>query len=223
MMKGTMLGLALVLMWTPLPSIGDIYKYVDENGQICFTDSPLRDSDYSLQWKRDATNVIDQSRGRLIASGRRILSNSTRQRSISPEKLTLRRSQYASMIDRAAQRFSLHPELLHAVIRAESAYNANAVSPAGAIGLMQLMPATAARYGVSDIYDPVQNIRGGAQYLRFLLDMFDEDLRLALAGYNAGENAVVKYGNQIPPYPETQQYVRRVMQYLWAERASAGS
>jgi soluble lytic murein transglycosylase-like protein len=88
---------------------------------------------------------------------------------------------------------------------------------------MQLMPGTAKRYRVKDIWDPADNLRGGARYLRDLLDMFDNDLRLALAAYNAGENAVIKYGNRIPPYPETQRYVRKVLQFLWAERGSAGS
>jgi soluble lytic murein transglycosylase-like protein len=85
---------------------------------------------------------------------------------------------------------------------------------------MQLMPATARRFGVRDIWDPAQNIEGGATYLRFLLDLFNNDLRLALAGYNAGEGAVKKYGNEIPPYRETQNYVRKVLSFLSTERAS---
>ncbi len=110
------------------------------------------------------------------------------------------------------------PELLHAVIRAESAYQPNALSHAGACGLMQLMPATAKRFKVQNIWDPAENIEGGATYLRFLMDLFGNDLRLALAGYNAGENAVKRYDNQIPPYSETQNYVRKVLQFLWAEQ-----
>jgi soluble lytic murein transglycosylase-like protein len=101
--------------------------------------------------------------------------------------------------------------LLHAVIRVESAYNPSAVSSAGAVGLMQLMPGTAQRYGVVDRTDPVQNIEGGARYLRDLMAMFGSDLTLAIAAYNAGENAVIKYNNSIPPYPETQNYVRQVL------------
>jgi soluble lytic murein transglycosylase-like protein len=216
-MNGAKLGLILVLFLIPFPSIGDVYKYVDSDGKIYFTDAPLQGSDYRLEWKR-ASKKIKEKNKRLIATGRR--RNAV---SVPPKHLSVRRSRYSSIIEGAANRFNLHPELLHAVIRAESAYNPSAVSSAGAIGLMQLMPATAARYNVSDIYDPVENVYGGAQYLRFLLDMFDHDLRLALAGYNAGENAVVKYGNRIPPYPETQKYVRKVLQFLWAERASAGS
>jgi hypothetical protein len=80
----------------------------------------------------------------------------------------------------------------------------------GARGLMQLMPGTASRFGVANIWDPKQNIEGGARYMRFLLNMFDGDVRLALAGYNAGEGAVMKYGNQVPPYSETREYVRRI-------------
>jgi len=220
-MKSAILGLMLVSAWIPFPSFGDVFKYVDADGKIYFTDSALQGSDYRLEWKRASKKLIKENSKRLIATGRRKHRIPKLSRLVPPKKLSVRRIHYASLIENTAKRFSLHPELLHAVIRAESAYNPSAVSSAGAIGLMQLMPATAARYNVADIFDPVENVRGGAQYLRFLLDMFDHDLRLALAGYNAGENAVVKYGNKIPPYPETQQYVRKVLQFLWAERASA--
>ena len=132
-----------------------------------------------------------------------------------------RRLTYARLIEANALRYRLPAGLLHAVIRAESAYNPSAVSHAGAQGLMQLMPGTAARYGVSNSFDPVENVRGGAAYLRDLLDMFDQDLRLALAGYNAGEGAVMKYGRTIPPYAETQGYVRKVLDYYWAERPAS--
>lgn len=102
------------------------------------------------------------------------------------------------------------PLLLYSVMHQESSFKSHAVSPKGARGLMQLMPGTAMRYGVTNIFDPRQNIEGGARYLRFLLDRFDGDVNLALAGYNAGEGAVEKYGRQIPPYAETQEYVRRI-------------
>ena len=102
------------------------------------------------------------------------------------------------------------PLLLYSVMHQESSFKSHAVSPKGARGLMQLMPGTAIRYGVSNIFDPRQNIEGGARYLRFLLDRFDGDVNLALAGYNAGEGAVEKYGWRIPPYAETQEYVRRI-------------
>jgi soluble lytic murein transglycosylase-like protein len=107
-------------------------------------------------------------------------------------------------------RHAVDPVLLYAIMHQESTFKQRAVSPKGARGLMQLMPATAARYGVTNIFDPRQNIEGGARYMHFLLDLFDGDVELALAGYNAGEGAVMKYGNTIPPYSETQEYVRRI-------------
>ncbi|HMB28113.1 MAG TPA: lytic transglycosylase domain-containing protein [Blastocatellia bacterium] len=110
----------------------------------------------------------------------------------------------------AAARHGVEPLLLFSVMHQESAFNSQAVSPKGARGLMQLMPATAARFGVRNIYDPEQNIHAAAQYLRFLLDLFDGDVSLALAGYNAGEGAVKKYGYAVPPYPETINYVRKI-------------
>ena len=131
-------------------------------------------------------------------------------------KMNKRRDQLAPLIDRAAMATRLRPALIHAVVRAESAYRSDALSSKGAMGLMQLMPATAKRYGVNDRSDPAQNLRGGTEYLRDLLQMFDNDLQLALAAYNAGENAVIKYGNQIPPYNETQNYVRKVIRFYQA-------
>jgi len=102
------------------------------------------------------------------------------------------------------------PLLIYSVMHQESSFKSRAISPKGARGLMQLMPGTAVRYGVTNIFDPKQNIEGGARYLRFLLDRFDGDVNLALAGYNAGEGAVEKFGWRIPPYSETQEYVRRI-------------
>lgn len=107
-------------------------------------------------------------------------------------------------------RNGVDPLLIYSVMHQESSFKKHAISPKGARGLMQLMPPTAARYGVSNIFDPKQNIEGGARYLRFLLDRFDGDLVLTLAGYNAGEGAVDKYGRRVPPYSETQEYVRRI-------------
>jgi soluble lytic murein transglycosylase-like protein len=109
-------------------------------------------------------------------------------------------------------RNKVDPVLLYAQMHQESSFKRGAISPKGARGLMQLMPGTAARFGVANIFDPRQNIEGGARYMRFLLDHFDGDVALALAGYNAGEGAVLKYGRRIPPYRETQEYVRRISQ-----------
>jgi soluble lytic murein transglycosylase-like protein len=113
----------------------------------------------------------------------------------------------------AARAFSLEPALIHAVISAESGYNPLARSAKGAKGLMQLMPGTAKRYGVDNPLDPEQNIHGGAAYLSYLLKLFGNDLNLALAAYNAGEGTVMEYGNRIPPYQETKQYVPKVLSY----------
>jgi len=114
------------------------------------------------------------------------------------------------LIVESGNRNGVDPLLLYAIMHQESTFKERAVSPKGARGLMQLMPGTAARYGVTNVFDPRQNIEGGARYMRFLLDLFDGDVQLALAGYNAGENAVLKFGNRVPPYSETIEYVRRI-------------
>lgn len=123
------------------------------------------------------------------------------------------KTQYDQIVEEVASAHGLDGALLHAVISVESHYNPRAVSSKGAAGLMQLMPATAKRYGVSDAFDPAQNLLGGAKYLRDLLTLFNSDVSLALAAYNAGENAVIRNGNRIPPYRETREYVPRVLDY----------
>ena len=115
-------------------------------------------------------------------------------------------------VSRAAQQHHVQPALLLAVMKAESSFNPTAVSKAGAVGLMQLIPETAIRHGVRNLYDANENITGGAKHLRYLLDRFHGNIRLALAAYNAGERKVDRYG-QIPPYKETQDYVKRVLVY----------
>jgi len=117
---------------------------------------------------------------------------------------------FAPLIERQARAKGVDPELVHAVIRAESAYRADAISPKGAVGLMQLMPATARRFGVVDREHPESNVSAGTAYLRLLLDRFNS-VPLALAAYNAGEGAVMRHGNQIPPYTETRGYVARIL------------
>ncbi|MGH8598372.1 MAG: lytic transglycosylase domain-containing protein, partial [Gammaproteobacteria bacterium] len=133
--------------------------------------------------------------------------------SINYRALAVNREKFSKAIALAAKNQKLPTALVHAVITAESAYDPNAISIAGAVGLMQLMPQTAARYGVKNRKDPNANISGGTRYLRDLLGLFDNDLVLAIAAYNAGENAVLTYGRKIPPYQETQTYVRRVLKY----------
>jgi len=120
----------------------------------------------------------------------------------------------------AAARQNIDVALLHAVMATESGHSADAVSPAGAVGLMQLMPATAKRFGVVNPRSPTENINGGAAYLRQLLDRFDQNLELALAAYNAGEGAVESHGRQIPPYAETRRYVPAVTERYHALKSS---
>jgi soluble lytic murein transglycosylase-like protein len=115
-----------------------------------------------------------------------------------------------SYILESGRRNSVDPLLLYSIMHQESTFKPRAMSNKGARGLMQLMPGTALRFGVNSIWDPKQNIEGGTRYMRFLLNLFAGDVKLALAGYNAGEGAVMKYGNRIPPYSETQEYVRRI-------------
>ena len=120
---------------------------------------------------------------------------------------------YSAIINVASRANGVEGELVHAIIWAESSYNPNAVSPAGAAGLMQLMPETARSYGVRNVFDPAENIQAGVKIMRELLAKFDGDPELALAAYNAGPYAVIRAGNRIPPHPETAAYVPKVMDY----------
>jgi soluble lytic murein transglycosylase-like protein len=135
----------------------------------------------------------------------------------SPERLS-----FTADVDRVALEQALPPELIHSVIQVESGYNPYAVSPKGALGLMQLIPATARRFGVSDAFDPVQNIRGGAAYLKYLLGLYGGSYTLALAAYNAGEGAVARYGD-VPPFEETRNYVKLVANRLAGQAPGAAA
>lgn len=209
-----------------LPAHADVFKYVDGSGNIYFTDTPLKGNRYKLEWHRESRKLVRESNqafirdrsGKTLTAKGRVISSKPVPMS---KSLAKRRENIEHLVLANARRYRLSPALLHAVIRAESAYNHRAVSHAGAQGLMQLMPATAARYGVKDSFDPADNIRGGSAYLRFLLDLFDQDVKLAVAGYNAGEGAVLKYGRSIPPYSETQAYVRKVLKFYGAERPTS--
>lgn len=163
----------------------NIYKFIDDTGVIHLTNVPSRDDKrYILVWREPVR--IDS-------------------------RIDI--TKYDSLIAQAAGKYGLSKNLIRAVIRAESNYNNRAVSRAGARGLMQLMPATAASLDVHDSFHPQSNIEGGARYLRYLLDLFRGDLPLALAAYNAGTGAVIRHGNRIPPFRETQTYVRRVLSF----------
>lgn len=172
-----------------------IYRFVDSKGVVHLTDYQ-KDSRYKLIYQ-GGINVPSFSAS--IYSG------------YSSRSLHKKYKNYSSLVKDVADLTDLEPALLHAVIQTESAYNPKAISPKGAVGLMQLMPATAKRFGVTDRTDASSNVYGGARYLRHLLRLFNNNLRLALAAYNAGENAVKRYGNQIPPYRETRNYVKKVM------------
>ncbi|TPQ27202.1 lytic transglycosylase domain-containing protein [Methylomonas sp. EFPC3] len=181
--------LIAILSFAPIADSGaDIYKYVDPDGRVYYTDEPKKGFDYRLIIR---TRPRTYSRDLKYMSGNKLKFN--------------------DLIAKAAAKHQMDPKLLHAVIQAESAYNPHAVSSAGAVGLMQLMPDTARRYGVTDRRDAEQNVDGGTRYLKDLLAMFNSNLTLAVAGYNAGEGAVMKYGNAVPPYPETRNYVQHVL------------
>ncbi|MGH8549899.1 MAG: transglycosylase SLT domain-containing protein [Methylococcales bacterium] len=177
----------------------DIYKLVDENGRVTFTNMPLKKIPEGAEYTLVLKSLI-RPRKREFGPVRSIGNHR------SPKR-------YEPIILSAAQRHNVDPRLIRAVIRAESSYNPNATSHKGAVGLMQLMPQTADRYGVTDREDPDQNINGGAEYLSDLISLFSSDIRLAVAAYNAGEQNVIKYGNRIPPFKETQQYVAKVMKF----------
>jgi hypothetical protein len=180
----------------------DIYSFKDERGVVHFTNIPGLDRRYKL--------IMREAGSSIPRSGQTWM----------PTEADIRR--FSSIIDVAARSHGVEPALVQAVITAESGFNPNALSRKGASGLMQLMPDTARRYGVQNIFDPVENIHGGVRYLRDLLGMFNGDMRLALAGYNAGENAVIRAGNRVPPYAETQNYVPKVIDLYHRFRTKSG-
>lgn len=201
-------GLLLVMMaLAPLTSVANMEPGLEAFG----FEAPLRQRELLPAWQQRSAAVpeAEPSQRTSAPSIRHI-----RERRALPTTIATRRARYAGLIEAEATRQGVDPELVHAVIRAESSYRPRAQSPAGARGLMQLMPATARRFGVTDRWSPAQNIRGGVSYLRFLIERFEGELSLVLAAYNAGEGAVAKYGNRIPPYRETKEYVQRVLGYL---------
>lgn len=172
----------------PAPAAADVFKFTGGNGVVTYTNKhrpgATRVKATSYIWTYTPTYA------RRMPTGKR--------------------KEYAELAARIASKYDVDPELVKAVIAVESGYDPNAVSPKGAQGLMQLIPATAERFGVSDPFDPEQNIEGGVKYLKFLYEMFDGNLIFVLAGYNAGENLVARI-KAIPPFEETQGYVRKVI------------
>ena len=177
-----------LLLAFPLPSMAEIYRYTDENGKLHYGDRKLTKKHVQIaySWKgwAEVTYYKSYKKNKIL---------------------------FSPHVDEASARHGIDAKLIHAVIQTESYYNPVIKSKAGAVGLMQLMPATAERFGVSNRKDPAQNINAGTRYLKILLKMFNNDLTLALAAYNSGEGTVKRYGNKIPPYPETQNYVKKVI------------
>jgi soluble lytic murein transglycosylase-like protein len=192
----------LILGCVSLDARADIYAYTDQAGIAHFT------------------NVPDDARYKLIV--RTPVDAATGQRA-DPKRVSAwlaHSAAYDAAIDRAAHDATVHPALVRAVIVVESGFNPRAISRRGAVGLMQLLPSTARRYGAFNAFDPEQNIRAGAYYLAALIGRYGgQNLELALAAYNAGENAVEHYGRRIPPYPETRAYVPNVLKVYHALRA----
>lgn len=188
-----MAGVA-ALLWLPERVTAEIYMQRDGRGRLHFTNAPAGPG-----YKRYTPPPAGGPLYRI--SGRR---DSRRDRE--------RRRAFDAIIAEAAKRHRLDPALVKAVIRTESDFIADARSPKGALGLMQLMPATARRHSVDRAFDPYENIEGGARHLRLLLDEYHGNVRLALAAYNAGGGAVSRHGG-IPPYPETIEYLQRVLSF----------
>ena len=172
-------------------ALATVYTFTDAGGVTHFTNVPS-DARYAgmtrVRHRASAYKSVKSSSGYPTASDR-----------------------YTLLVQKVAREHSLDQALLRAMIAVESGFDPHAVSHKGAVGLMQLMPETARRYGVRNLYDPAENIQGGAKYLRDLMRKFNNDLSLTLAAYNAGEDAIIQYGNRIPPYRETLQYVPRVL------------
>lgn len=170
-----------------------IHEFRDHRGRVMFTDRPAtgKGMHYSGVWV--------SWKGWVRRAG------------YDPGSYHENKQRFTPAIATVANRHGVSRALLHAVIEAESAYDPNAVSRAGAVGLMQLMPMTAKRFGVYDRHNPEQNLNGGTRYLRYLLELFKGDLELAVAAYNAGENAVMHYNQQVPPYRETRKYLQQVL------------
>ena len=195
-------GLAAAALLATSEASANIYAFKDENGVTHFSNLPHLDKRFKLVYRIPTS--LQMRPNAWSASGPKV---------VDIEKLV-------PIIANAARINGLDAKLVHAVIRAESGYNAHAISARGAVGLMQLIPATAQRYGVVNSHDPTENISGGTRYLRDLLKMFNGDVELALAGYNAGENAVIRAGHRIPPYPETMAYVPKVLQFYRSPEVS---
>lgn len=189
------------------PATADIWGFVDEHG-VAHVGTYQVDERYYL-FKKEAAPPEAPAHSGINALP-----------AVTDGKIDVaQRKQLSPLVGVVAREHGLDAALLHAVITVESGYNARALSPKGAAGLMQLMPDTAERYAVKNVWDPRENLRGGARYLRDLIALFGSDLPLALAAYNAGEGAVQQAGNKVPPYAETRSYVPKVLAHYARYRA----
>ena len=208
----------LLLFFAMSAAKADVYGYADADGAVYLTDTPTQVSNSSQADASQAdTSTPNQQVYELLAVSPvdpvNIAVSASAIEAVefdSKAVISAKELLYKDEVKVAAQDNGLETALLHAVIMTESNYNARAISPKGARGLMQLMPFTAKRFGVNNAYDPGQNIQGGARYLSYLLKLFKNDFSLAVAAYNAGEDAVIQHGNKIPPYRETVNYVGQV-------------
>ena len=197
----------------PAPARADIYSYTDADGVVHFTNIKPRGK--SKGWKRIAIEEPDRGSKASAARGGCERCDAVPARDRSPERF----SRYDAHIREAAELYRIPEPLIRAVIRVESDYDPRVVSSAGARGLMQLMPAVKQDMRVANVFEPRDNIMGGARLLRVLANKFDGDLVLTIAAYHAGGGAVEKYGNQVPPYPHTRQYVRMVLDRYYEYKA----
>jgi len=193
------------------PACADIYTFIASDGAVSYSDR--REHPGYVLLVKESVPVATEGAGDAEGPGdvKPLLSVRAAERHFAP------------LITMVAKSHGLEPELLQALVKVESGFNPRARSPKGAVGLGQLMPETAARFGVRDRFDPAQNLGGAAQYLRYLLTLFNGDKRLALAAYNAGENAVIRHGRRIPPYAETRRYVPAVLADYAQRRRLQGS
>lgn len=190
----------LIMLFVSVESQADIYKYISDDGTVYFTNAPIEEN---------GTVVVKEKR-------------SYQRPNKEYNKGYVHRENFHNMAEERAKRHNIDPQLVKAVIKAESNWNPNAVSPKGAQGLMQLMPSTASIMGVSNPFNPEANIDGGIRYLKYLLQKFNGNLTLALAAYNAGPKLVEKI-KSVPPIPETITYVKRVINYYSGGRGTANT